>query len=106
MSNRNAALEALVVYGKRSGYATGAVLLHYQSVTGSVRPCPTRRLNVVDDDPKGDKAGQSRDIGCEYNPHEDGCKEFHAHFEAHDKPPAEGGRVVENARVNIVPDPK
>ncbi len=38
LSNRNAALEALVVYGKRSGYATDAVLLHYQSRNGVGSP--------------------------------------------------------------------
>ncbi|MDP9024035.1 MAG: hypothetical protein M3N13_01495 [Candidatus Eremiobacteraeota bacterium] len=41
-----------------------------------------------------------------FGAHEVNSKELHAHFEAYDKPAAQGGRVVENAKVNIVPDAK
>jgi hypothetical protein len=38
VTNRSASLEALVIYGKRSNYASDAVLLHFQSRDGVGSP--------------------------------------------------------------------
>jgi len=39
-----------------------------------------------------------------FGAHETRGPRLHAHFEAYDRPYGQGGRVIENTRVDIIPD--